>query len=87
MLCKVRFNVVNPEENFGKYAMHVTESETGREWQEIRFADELMLTSVLTTLRATEEQKANFLERLSQKSAVVNGEFEIDDDYALVLRD
>jgi hypothetical protein len=74
MLCRVKFSAVNFEESFGKYAMHVTESETWRGWQEIRLEDQAMLTSVLTNLRATEEQKANVFEHLSKKSAVVQGE-------------
>jgi hypothetical protein len=68
MLCKVRFTTVDPKEDFGKYAMHVTESETGREWEELRFDDDSVLTSVLTNLRATEEQKVNLFEHLSKES-------------------
>ncbi len=87
MLCKVRFTTVDPKEDFGKYAMHVTEVKTGRVWQETRFEDESMLASVISQIGATEEQKAIMYMNLAKNSATVTGEFEIDNDYALILSD
>jgi hypothetical protein len=87
MLCKVRFTTADPKEDFGKYAMFVTECETGYEWQEIRFEDESMLASVINSIGATEEQKAILYKDLAKHSETIMGEFEIDDDRALLLRE
>jgi hypothetical protein len=87
MLCGVRFTTVDPKENFGKYAMHVTESETGRVWREIRFHDENMLASVMANIGVSEGQQDIFYMDLARHSETGIGEFDIEDGYAMMLRD